>query len=138
MKFPNIFFFSPFHLVSFQCSKIHCLCTTPSVPCNTCPPNTQHQAHLAPEPAPLQNPQFVSQSPQSLMVILKNICNNTVSLTLSSLSNVAPIGNCLTFSCSSCIKEEQVLGGSFFCLVSTNQNLSEISRMPVYETYLIG
>ena len=107
MKFPNIFFFSPFHLVSFQCSKIHCLCTTPSVPCNTCPPNTQHQAHLAPEPAPLQNPQFVSQSPQSLMVILKNICNNTVSLTLSESFNEAPVGNCFCFLAPVALKKNR-------------------------------
>ena len=32
--------------------------------------NTHHQAHLTPYPPPLQNPQFVSQSPQSLMACL--------------------------------------------------------------------
>ena len=32
--------------------------------------NTHHQAHPTPHPPHLQNPQFVSQSPQSLIVLI--------------------------------------------------------------------
>ena len=63
-----------------------------------------------------------------------NTHDNTISLTLSECFKCSTYRQLFILSDSSCVKEEQVLGGSFFRLVTTNQNLTEISRMPVYET----